>query len=84
VRQYASAYAHAYDAALQGMVERRMRQSIFAVASCWYTAWVNAGQPDLKDLAGKTFTEADIKEFEELDLQWKKAQAEPQRQGDRE
>jgi len=84
VRQYASAYARAYDAALQGMVERRMRQSIFAVASCWYTAWLNAGQPDLKDLAGKTFTETDIKEFEELDLQWKKAQNEPGRQGDRE
>ena len=38
----------------------------------------------VKDLAGKTFTEADIKEFEELDLQWKKAQNEPRRQGDRE
>jgi len=30
------------------MVERRMRQSIYAVASFWYTAWVNARRPDLK------------------------------------
>jgi hypothetical protein len=84
VRQYSARYAKAYDAALQGMVERRMRQSIFAVASCWYTAWVNAGQPDLKDLANKTFTEAEMKEFEELDLRWKKAQAEPRSHPDRE
>ncbi len=70
VRQYSSAYARAYNTVLKGMAERRMRQSIYAVASFWYTAWVNAGQPDLKELSGKTFTEEDIKEFENLDLQW--------------
>jgi hypothetical protein len=71
VRQYASSYTHAYNNVLQGMVERRMRQSIFAVASFWYTAWVNAGQPDLKNLSDKTFTGQDIKEFEALNMQWK-------------
>lgn len=84
LRQYAAGYARAYNAMLQGMVERRMRQSIYAVASFWYTAWVNAGQPDLKTLGGKNFTAADLREFESLDLQWKKAQGEPRRQGDRE
>ncbi|MDF2379853.1 hypothetical protein JMG10_00135 [Nostoc ellipsosporum NOK] len=53
VRQYASDYTRAYDRLLNGMVERRMRQSIEAVASYWYTAWVNAGQPVL----GKTISE---------------------------
>ena len=72
VKQYSASYTRAYDALLQGMVERRMRQSIFAVASFWYTAWVNAGQPDVKNLSGLTFTEEDNKEFEDLDLQWKK------------
>jgi len=72
VRQYAAGYARAYNTILQGMVERRMRQSIYAVACFWYTAWVNAGQPDLKNLAGNSFTEADLKEFDSLDLQWKK------------
>jgi hypothetical protein len=71
VRQYASSYTIAYNNVLQGMVERRMRQSIFAVASFWYTAWVNAGQPDLKTLSDKIFTEQDIKEFEALNMQWK-------------
>ncbi|MEO5683505.1 MAG: zinc dependent phospholipase C family protein [Chitinophagaceae bacterium] len=72
VRQYSAAYTRAYNAMLRGMVERRMRQSIYAVASFWYTAWVNAGQPDLRTLTGKSFSEADIKAFENLDLQWKK------------
>ncbi len=56
------------------MVERRMRQSIYAVASFWYTAWVNAGQPDLKQLSNTAFTEADLKEFEELNNNWKNSQ----------
>jgi len=55
------------------MVERRMRQSIFAVASFWYTAWVNAGQPDLKALTNTEFTEEELKGWEELNLQWKTA-----------
>ena len=55
IRQYSSDYTIAYNKKLNGMVERRMRQSIFAVASFWYTAWVNAGQPDLSGLASQHF-----------------------------
>ena len=32
---------------LSGMVERRMIAAITEVASFWYTAWVDAGQPQL-------------------------------------
>ena len=71
VRQYSSAFTIAYNKKLNGMVERRMRQSIYAVASFWYTAWVNAGQPDLKDLSNRKFSETEVKEFEKLDEQWK-------------
>jgi hypothetical protein len=70
IRQYSSAFSKAYDQLLKGMIERRMRQSIFAVASFWYTAWVNAGQPDLSKLANKTFSDEDLKEFEELNRAW--------------
>ena len=72
VRQYSSAFSKAYDKGLKGMIERRMRQSIFAVASFWYTAWVNAGQPDLTKLSNKNFTEEDLKEFDELNKAWSK------------
>lgn len=70
VRQYAAGYSDQYHRMLNGMVERRMRQSIYAVASCWYTAWVNAGQPDLNSLSGEDFTASDQAEWESLQKAW--------------
>ena len=71
VRQYSAAYTIAYNKLLGGMIERRMRQSIYAIASLWYTAWIDAGQPDLKNLSNKEFSEEDLKEFEELNKAWR-------------
>lgn len=73
IRQYSSAFSKAYDTRLKGMIERRMRQSIHATASFWYTAWVNAGQPDLKKLNNREFTNEELKEFEVLNNSWKNA-----------
>jgi hypothetical protein len=70
VRQYSTAFTLAFNKKLDGMIERRMRLSISSVASFWYTAWVNAGQPDLKSLAKQKFSAADVKEFEELNSKW--------------
>ena len=70
VRQYSSDYTKAYNKRLNGMVERRMRQAIFAIASFWYTAWVNAGQPDLSSLVSQSFSERDLKDFEDLNGKW--------------
>ena len=69
---YSTSFTVAYNNKLLGMVERRMQQSIYAVASFWYTAWINAGQPDLKTLSNKDFTTEELKEFEELNNNWKK------------
>lgn len=71
IRQYSSAYTIRYDRLLKGMVERRMRQSVYAVASFWYTAWVNAGQPDLSTLSNREFTPADQEVFDQLNRDWK-------------
>ena len=73
IRQYSSAFSIAFNKKLDGMIERRMRLSISSTASFWYTAWVNAGQPDLKGLTKQKFTEADTKEFEELNSKWNAA-----------
>lgn len=50
LKQYSSAYAKAYQDKIRGMVEKRMRAAILAVGSFWYSAWVDAGQPILKNL----------------------------------
>lgn len=54
VRIQSQAYAGAYEQKLEGMVEQRMQRAVRAVASTWYTAWVNAGQPDLSKLKVQT------------------------------
>jgi hypothetical protein len=61
IRQYSSAFTIAFDKKLNGMIERRMRQSIAAIASFWYTAWINAGQPDLKELTDRNFLTTTLK-----------------------
>ena len=75
IRQYSSAFSIKYNEMLKGMVERRMRQAIHAIASFWYTAWVNAGQPDLTRLSNKEFSAEDLKEFESLNQSWKAGSA---------
>ncbi len=70
MKNYSLHYAKAYTAILQDMVERRMRASIHAVASLWYTAWVNAGQPDLRELAGQHFNEEEQEVFRTLNESW--------------
>lgn len=47
VRTQCKEFARAFDHALDGMVERRLRATIHAIGSAWYTAWVNAGRPEL-------------------------------------
>jgi len=43
-------YSRQYNLKLNGMIEKQMRLAIAATANFWYTAWVNAGRPDLSDL----------------------------------
>jgi len=50
VKDYSAAYAKAYQKMLGGMVQKSMRSAILAVGSYWYSAWVDAGQPNLDKL----------------------------------
>jgi len=46
-KDYSEEFSTVYHNALGNMVERRMQKSILTVGSLWYTAWVNAGSPEL-------------------------------------
>lgn len=62
VRVYSREYCRAYQDAMNGMVERFMRLSIERVASFWFSAWVDAGQPDMKEFVDlKMISEQDKK-----------------------
>jgi hypothetical protein len=64
--QYSSEYTIAYNNKLHGMGERKMRKAIFAIASLWFTAWEDDPQPDLTEIAHQSFSENELKDFEEL------------------
>lgn len=68
VRTYCNEFSAAYHNRLSGMVEQRMRDAILSVGSVWYTAWVNAGQPNLRQLMEKEI----VFESEDLNIQDKK------------
>ncbi len=70
VKTYSEGYSNTYHDMLNGMVERRLTQSIIKVGSYWYTAWVNAGQPNLNELMDKKPSEELLKEEEELNKQY--------------
>jgi len=50
-RQYSKEFSTSYHKALNNMVEKQMRASILMTGSYWYSAWVDAGQPRLKNFA---------------------------------
>ncbi len=73
VKVYSYEYSKAYHQLLAGMVARQMRSSILMVGSIWYTAWVDAGQPDLKSLIDYKPSAEEIKRREEDLKKWKEA-----------
>lgn len=71
IKTYSEDFTNAYNTMLNGMVERRMRASIIDVGSLWYTAWVDAGQPDLSKLYEKEISEDLKQQFVEDELKEK-------------
>jgi len=71
VRVYSVEYTNEFNKRMNFMVEKQMRRAVHAVGSMWLTAWVDAGQPDLKRLEDKNVTEEHKKELDELEKMWR-------------
>lgn len=71
IKVFSANYSKAYHELLSGMVERQMRSSILMTGSLWYSAWVDAGQPDLKSLINYKPSAEEIKKREEDLKKWK-------------
>ena len=75
VKVYSYEFSKAYHEQLDGMVERRMRVAIKAVGSYWYTAWVNAGQPNMKKLLNKSQIAAEKEKADKEEAAFKEGKA---------
>jgi hypothetical protein len=67
VRVYSREFSLEYHRRLNKMVERRLTSSIRMTASVWFTAWVDAGQPDLSSILNHKPSNDFIKEMEALE-----------------
>ena len=69
---YSKEYTNELHEALNGMVEKQIRKAIVKTSNFWYTAWKNAGQPDLTDLDAKELTNRNSKKLKQDLKLWKK------------
>ena len=71
VRVYSQEYSQKYHRMLSGMVERQFRGSVKKTGDIWYTAWVDAGQPDLKSLINYKPTAEELEQRKKELAAWK-------------
>lgn len=69
-RVYSREFSGDYHAALSGMVERQMRASIKMTGDFWYSAWIDAGQPDLKPLIDYKPSHAELQRRQKEAKKW--------------
>lgn len=50
LRNYSREFSDKYHKLLENQVERQMEASIKMIADVWFTAWADAGQPNLEDI----------------------------------
>lgn len=77
LRVFSQEYAEAYHTILSGMVERQMRAAIRMTGGLWYTAWVDAGQPDLGSLTGYAPDAETLRRRREEVKKWREASRRP-------
>ena len=70
VKVFSKDYSQQFSALLNGMIERRLRLAVKMTASFWYTAWVNAGQPDLTKIESKEVSDSLKLINKETDKMW--------------
>ena len=67
MKVYSRDFSNAYSDMLDGMQEKRIRASIKSIGSYWYTAWINAGQPNLTELYNNKSKIINLDEINEIE-----------------
>ncbi len=75
IRTQCEGYAKAYHERMAGMVERRMRATVKAVGDVWFSAWVDAGQPNLQQLTPRQLSKLEQKAQKSLEQQYQAGEA---------
>lgn len=62
-RSYSTAFARAYGKVILPIVNEQAKRSANLLADFWYTAWVDAGMPDLNGIMAKKWEVADAEKL---------------------
>jgi hypothetical protein len=71
IQDYSADYSLAYQKLMRGMVQRRMRSAVLSVGSYWYSAWIDAGQPDLNKLIKQRLNAVDRLKIDKEEMVFK-------------
>ena len=74
VKSYTPAFAKAYSKLLGRTINDQLLNSANMIADFWYTAWVDAGKPDLSRLLIERYEKADKQTYKLEYKAWKKNQ----------
>lgn len=72
VKYYTSGFAKAYSKALAPTINEQLLRAADLLADFWYTAWVDAGQPDITTLLKSRFTKEQKKKLKKERKAYKK------------
>lgn len=72
VRTFSREFSDAMEIGMNHMVERQMQRAVKSVGDFWYTAWVNAGQPDLYKLEKRAISASHRRQLEREEEQYSK------------
>lgn len=67
---FSKAFCKAYNDKVGGLIQSQLQKAIYTTASLWYTAWVNAGKPDVSQLDDASFYKINQKELRKEYKEW--------------
>lgn len=74
MRVYSRDFAITFHDGMNRMVEEQMRLAVKSIGDFWYTAWVNAGQPDLYKLEERAISKQHRRRVERELQAWENVQ----------
>jgi hypothetical protein len=70
--KHTSEYLVRYNALLRSMIQDQLKAAVKMVGDIWYTAWVDAGRPDLSKLDDPSLTKRNSVFYQQDYASWKK------------
>ena len=74
VRTYSSEFSMAFHHGMNHMVEQQMQLAVKSIGDFWFTAWVNAGQPDLYQLEQRAISRRHRRMIEQEQQRWEQVE----------